>query len=250
MANISNAFGEITINANSIDAIKNFIILQREFNKHKDYQTELATFILSDSGLEEDITDYATTTANSQFIYEDKFTASSRWNFENNVKHFLDAFEISNDDSNELKILKEACRKESYHIRFDITDEESGCQLLRTAVATIDYNPKQNIKNYTYEVITSYDYTVENLITLGVYNDDEILSPTYVINHYDDVIYDENNALDNLLMTYKEDILKLLASHPYPNGIYYSLEDLIDDYKELKDFLNKKKDIIKSSYKK
>lgn len=108
-------------------------------------------------------------------------------------------------------------------------------------MATIDYNPKQNIKNYTYEVITSYDYTVENLITLGVYNDDEILSPTYVINHYDDVIYDENNALDNLLMTYKEDILKLLASHPYPNGIYYSLEDLIDDYKELKDFLNKKR---------
>lgn len=108
MANISNAFGEITINANSIDAIKNFIILQREFNKHKDYQTELATFILSDSGLEEDITDYTTTTANSQFIYEDKFTASSRWNFENNVKHFLDALEISNDDSNELRILKKA----------------------------------------------------------------------------------------------------------------------------------------------
>ena len=158
MANISSAFGQITIKAKSIEAIKNLIILQKEFEKTSEYETNLNSFDLNEYQLEKDIFENAIQTSDGYFIYEDNFNAYGRWSFESNVRRFLDSLEFEDNDSEEIKKLKEQCQKEKYEIQFDINDEESGCQFICTAIASIHYEPEKDIKDYTYDVTTDYDF--------------------------------------------------------------------------------------------
>ena len=240
MANISSAFGQIIIKAKSLEAIKNLIILQEEFERNAHYETNLNSFDLNEYQLEKDIVENAIQTSDGYFIYEDNFNASGRWSFESNVQWFLDSLEFSDEDSEEIKKLKEKCQKEEYAIQFDINDEESGSQFIVSAFATIDYDPKNDIKDYTYDVIADYDYTVENLIKLGFYDEGEILSPSYLINNYDNYFTDEYDKNDAIFMSNKDEIVKLLKDHPYPSSIYYDLDELVIDHKKLEEFLVEK----------
>lgn len=240
MANISSAFGQIVIKAKSTEAIKNLIILQEEFERNSHYETELSAFHLNEYELGKDIIENAIETKDGYFIYEDNFTASGRWSFKSNVKWFLDSLEFEENDSEEIRKLKEQCQKEEYAIQFDINDEESGSQFIVSAVATIDYNPEQNIKDYTYDITTDYDYTVENLINLGFYEDGEILSPSYLIDNYDTYFTDEYDKTDAIFIENKDEIVKLLKDHSYPSSIYYDLDELVIDHTPLEEFLVEK----------
>lgn len=240
MANISSAFGQIIIKAKSLEAIKNLIILQEEFERNSHYETNLNSFDLNEYQLEKDIVENAIQTSDGYFIYEDNFNASGRWSFESNVRWFLDSLEFSDEDSEEIKKLKEQCQKEKYEIQFDINDEESGCQFIVSAFATLDYDPKNDIKDYTYDVIADYDYTVENLIKLDFYENGEILSPSYLINNYDTYFTDEYDKNDAIFIDNKDEIVKLLKSHPYQTSIYYDLDELVIDHTPLEEFLVEK----------
>ena len=240
MANISSAFGQITIKAKSTEAIKNLIILQEEFERTSHYETNLNSFDLNEYQLEKDIVDNTIQTSDDYFIYEDNFNASGQWSFESNVRWFLDSLEFSDEDSEEIKKLKEQCQKEKYEIQFDINDEESGCQFICTAIASIHYDPEKDIKDYTYDVIADYDYTVENLIKLGFYDESEILSPSYLIDHYDTYFTDEYDKNDAIFIYNKDEILPLLKSHPYQTSIYYDLDELVIDHTPLEEFLVEK----------
>ena len=240
MANLSSAFGQITIKAKSIEAIKNLIILQKEFEKNSCYETNLNSFYLNEHQLEKDIIENAIQTGDDYFIYNDDFTATGRWSFESNVRWFLDSLEISDEDSEQIKQLKEKCQNEFYEISFDINDEESGCQFIQSAVATIDYDPITKERDYTYDVTTNYDYTVDNLIKLGFYDDSDILSAEWLINNYNNYFYNENDKNDKIFIKNKTEIVDLLKKHPYKDCVYYDLEDLIVDHEELETFLNQK----------
>lgn len=240
MANISNAFGQITIKAKSIEAIKNLIILQKEFEKTSCYETNLDSFKLNNHQLEKDIKDNALHTDNNYFIYDDNFNATGRWSFESNVSWFLDSLEFEDSDSEELRKLKEQCKKQKYEIHFDINDEENGCQFIVSAIASIHYDPKKDVKDYTYDITTDYDYTVENLINLGFYEDGEILSPSYLIDNYDTYFTDEYHKTDAIFIENKDKILPLLKSHPYQTSIYYDLDELVIDHTPLEEFLVEK----------
>ena len=237
MANLSSAVGQITIKAKSIEAIKNLIILQREFEDKNYYQTELDSFKLNEIQLEKDI-DERVFHEKNYFIYDDTFTASGRWSFESNVKCFLNSLEFDKDDSEQLRKLKEKCQKETYEIQFDINDEECGNQVLYTAIASIHYNPNEGIKDYTYDITENYDYTVENLIGLDFYEEGDIVSASYLINNYD--LYFTQKYDDAIFIQNKDAILQLLKSHPYPENVYYDLDELISDQEELKKYLEEK----------
>lgn len=187
MANLSSAFGQITIKARSIEAIKNLIILQKEFEKTSCYETNLNSFYLNENEFNKQIKEHSIQTGDNYFVYKDDFTATGRWSFESNVRWFLDSLEFSDEDSEQTKQLKEKCQNEFYEISFDINDEESGCQFIQSAVATIDYDPIEKEKDYTYDITTDYDYTVDNLIKLGFYNDGDIKknsqNPRYIYCH-------------------------------------------------------------------
>lgn len=111
MANMSNAFGQITIKAKSLEAIKNLIILQKEFEKTSEYETNLNSFNLNEYQLEKDIFENAIQTSDNHFIYEDNFNAYGRWSFESNVRCFLDSLEFEDNDSEEIKKLKKTMSK-------------------------------------------------------------------------------------------------------------------------------------------
>ena len=81
MANISSAFGQISIKAKSLEAIKNLIVLQEEFELNAHYETNLNSFDLNEYQLEKDINENAIKTSDGYFIYEDNFNASGRWSF-------------------------------------------------------------------------------------------------------------------------------------------------------------------------
>lgn len=237
MANLSSAFGQISIKAKSIEATKNLIILQREFEDKNYYQTELDSFKLNEIQLEKDINERAFHEKN-YFIYDDNFTASGRWSFESNVKCFLNSLEFNTNDSEQIRKLKEKCQKESYEIHFDINDEEGGNQVLCTAIASIYYDPNQYVKNYTYDVTENYDYTVENLIGLDFYEEGDIVSASYLIDNYD--LYFTQEYDNAIFIENKDAILQLLKSHPYPESVYYDLDELISDHEELKKYLEEK----------
>lgn len=240
MANLSSAFGQITIKAKSIKAIENLIILQKEFEKTSCYETNLNSFYLNKNELNKQIKEHSIQTDNDYFIYKDDFTATGRWTFQSNVRWFLDSLEFSDTDSEQIKQLKEKCQNEFYKIHFDINDEESGCQFIVSAVATINYDPITKEQDYTYDIITDYDYTVENLIKLGFYDDGNILSAEWLIDNYNNYFYYENNKTDKLFIDNKTEIVNLLKEHPYRDCVYYDLNDLIVDHKELETFLNQK----------
>lgn len=239
MANLSSAFGQISIKAKSIEAIKNLIILQREFEDKNYYQTELDSFKLNEIQLEKDIDERAFHEKN-YFIYDDTFTASGRWSFESNVECFLNSLEFNTNDSEQLRKLKEKCQKEPYKIHFDINDEEGGNQVLCTAIASIYYDPNQDVKNYTYDITENYDYTVENLISLDFYEEGDIVSASYLIDNYDTYFTDKYNHIYAIFIENKEEIIKLLKSHPYPDSIYYDLDELIVEHTPLENFLIEK----------
>lgn len=241
MANLSSAFGQITIKAKSIEAIKNLIILQREFEKTSCYETNLNSFYLNENELNKQIKEHSIQTGDDYFVYKDDFTATGRWSFESNVRWFLDSLEFSDADSEQTRQLKEKCQNEFYEIHFDINDEESGCQFIQSAVATINYDPIEKEKDYTYDVTTDYDYTIDNLIKLGFYDDGDILSADWLIDNYNNYFYAEDNEIDKLFINNKTEIVDLLKKHPYRNCVYYDLEDLIVDHKELETFLNQKR---------
>ena len=240
MANLSSAFGQITIKAKSIEAIKNLIILQKEFEKTSCYETNLNSFDLNKKQLEKDIVENAIQTDDDYFIYKDNFTATGRWSFESNVSWFLNSLEFLENDSEEIRKLKEKCQKEEYEIDFEINDEEPGCQFIVSAIASIDYDPSQNLKDYTYDITADYDHTVENLIKLGFYDNGDILSADYLINNYNKYFTDEYDAIDKIFMDHKNKIVKLLKSHPYKDCVYYELDELIEDHDQLKEFLVEK----------
>ena len=106
MANLSSAFGQITIKAKSIEAIKNLIILQKEFEKTSCYETNLNSFYLNENELNKQIKEHSIQTGDDYFIYKDDFTAIGRWSFESNVSGFLDSLEYSYTDSEQIKQLK------------------------------------------------------------------------------------------------------------------------------------------------
>lgn len=241
MANLSSAFGQITIKAKSIEAIKNLIILQNEFEKTSCYETNLNSFHLNENELNKQIKEHSIQTGDDYFIYKDDFTATGLWSFESNVRWFLDSLEFSDADSEQTRQLKEKCQNEFYEIHFDINDEEFGCQFIQSAVAIIDYDPIKKEKDYTYDVTTDYDYTVDNLIKLGFYDDGDILSADWLIDNYNNYFYEENDEIDKLFIDNKTEIVDLLKKHPYRNCVYYDLEDLIVDQKELETFLNQKR---------
>ncbi len=240
MANISSAFRQIIIKAKSLEAIKNLIILQKEFEKTSEYETNLNSFDLNEYQLKKDIFENVIQTSDDHFIYEDNFNAYGRWSFESNVRCFLDSLEFEDNDSEEIRKLKEQCQKEKYEIQFDINDEESGCQFICTAIASIHYDPEKDIKDYTYDVTTDYDYTVENLIKLGFYDEGDILSPSYLIDNYDNYFSEEYGKNDIIFIENKNQILQLLKSHPYQTSIYYDLNELVIDHTPLEEFLVEK----------
>jgi len=66
------------------------------------------------------------------------------------------------------------------------------------------------------------------------------LSASYLINNYDTYFTDEYDKNDAIFIDNKDEIVKLLKSHPYQTSIYYDLDELVIDHTPLEEFLVEK----------
>ena len=237
MANLSNADGTITIKAKSTDAIYNLLLAQRYADAQYEYRTELTSSNLNTTELKSDIKNISFTNQENLKVYTDTFYGIGRWSFECNVNWFMDCLELDSHDPDYIKEAKLKAQNEYYLIKFEIKDEECGCEMLYEANATIEYNPETKKSNISYDIIQEYDYTRDNLIKLGFYTKDEIYSINDVIENFDDYTdywgYDEE-----LIINHKQDIINILKILPNKDYPYTELYELIESHPLLDDLFD------------
>ena len=237
MANLSNADGTITIKAKSTDAIYNLLLAQRYAEAEYEYRTELTSSNLSATKLKSDIENISFTNQENLKVYTDTFYGIGRWSFENNVNWFMDCLEPDSSDPDDIKEAKAKAQNEYYHIKFDIKDEEPGCQILYEATADIEYNPETKKSNISYDITQEYDYSRDNLIKLGFYTEDEIYSVNDVINNFDNYTdywgYDEK-----IIINHKQDIIDILKTLPDKDYPYFDLYEIIEYNLKLEELFN------------
>ena len=212
MANRSDVFGTFSITGSSKKSIETLLKLKDIFEKDADYSTNL------------DLDGYS-----SENIATGSFTAAGRWSFKSNVEWFFDCIDIHSEDD-EVATLSKEIFDETFEIKFDFIDSESGSNFVHSGLASATYNAGD--KETTYDICNSGDYTVENLIDYGVYEFGEVVSVQWLIDNYDE--YFKNKEL---YIKYKEKILEILNSCDFKESVYDGFEDLVVEYPTLEEFL-------------
>lgn len=212
MANRSDVFGTFSITGSSKKSIETLLKLKDIFEKDADYSTNL------------DLDGYS-----SENTATGSFTAAGRWSFKSNVEWFFDCIDIHSEDD-EVATLSKEIFDETFEIKFDFIDSESGSNFVHSGLASATYNAGD--KETTYDICNSGDYTVENLIDYGVYEFGEVVSVQWLIDNYDE--YFKNKEL---YIKYKEKILEILNSCDFKESVYDEFEDLVVEYPTLEEFL-------------
>lgn len=173
MANLSSAFGEVTISSPNIYVIDALLMLIDREVGHCAYYTDIDSECIS----------FEQTDENN--IKTFKFTGVGRWQFSSNINCFYDWVLLSLDKE-ERNIVDDVLflklKQNDWSINFDFVDEESGCSVLYKSSITIEHNKTQDLNSIT--VFThseeDYDYNVVNLIKLCDYDLD---SCEWLIDH-------------------------------------------------------------------
>lgn len=150
MANISSAFGTITITAEG--KAKKLEWLIKETIGTAYYYTELGD-------LEGD-----------KDKLEGNFCGCGRWAFTTNCEMFYEwiKHDVENSDRQEVKEVWEELNDSDWEVMFDFKDEEGGMGVLYTAVCSVKHTKGSNTTEYNVYEIKDYDYAPENLVDLGV----------------------------------------------------------------------------------
>lgn len=205
MANISYAFGNVTVTSDTLDSVYRFLELQKESEKDAYYNTTLdedSMAVVDDSSVSVD------------------FTASGRWSFYNNIGWFFSCLKGTDLENTTFSAV------------FSYTDEEAGVGLLCESAVTTQWENGQSTIVHDYH--TDYDYTAQNLINLGFYDNFEIFDRDYVLDNKDYIL----KNLDRFDLS-EEDKTYVLSGEFFKTleaeedaSTYYSLEELIDAYRE------------------
>lgn len=230
MANISCAYGYITLTTATKEDLKDFLFLHVLSEKNAYYDTtiegitnlqptiedyEYLDVLIDEQKDEETLTD---TTYQVTF----SFHANGRWNFENNLNWFFDCLEKDYDDD-AINALRNNLKTQTIKAFFDYTDEEQGCGFIVDKEVLLTYNKGHVTKDV--QNSNEYDYTVQNLIDKEIYDPYEVVSEHYLKDHYDDFVnhwQNEDPGFAQFLKDHKKDI--------YPNltddeQVYY-----VDDF--------------------
>lgn len=226
MANISNAFGTVTLTTDTKETLYNFLLLHKEFEKDSYYYTEFDTDKNSENELK-DLIENNTIEENNQVSYTTTFIALGRWSFESNVRWLMDT--IKNDyNTSTASELRDKIKQHEITITFQFTDAEQGCDFIGTGTASATWDGET--ATYGYDVDTSLPYTVENCLEYEIYDEGEIVSINYLINHFDDFFSSKH---DKMYRDNKEKIIEVLKTLDYRDSVYYDIDELISDYEDL-----------------
>lgn len=219
MANISSAFGSVMIQAQTPELIKKLLQLHEASERTAYYDTTI------DFDEKEFDTKIYKVPNEDKYAYESYFSANGRWTFESNVKWFFSPLKGNYDeefekDNAKLIQLKNEIKEHDFEVIFKFTDSESGC----------DFIHKGEAIDVQYNIIESHDYTVEALLDCEIYDEGEVLSVQYILDHYDDIF-----------MKYRNKFIELLEELPYKDTVLYEFDELYDQYTEFNDLVDELK---------
>lgn len=238
MANISSAFGQVTIQAPSPELLKKLLIVQSEFEKDAHYDT---TIDYNKNELDEQIHKLP-----NENVYEfsTTFAANGRWSFESNVTWFFDLLKYPDKipvtptpEESEIIELKKELRDYNFTVIFNFTDSESGCDFIEKGIATVTWNAAEQKSHVDYNIHESHNYTVEALIDCGIYDKGEVMSVQTLIDDYDEIVKNE----DPIFLKYRNKFMELLLELPYKDTILYEFYEMYDLYSEFDDLVNELK---------
>ena len=162
MANISNAFGTITIRVGATDKdeqkrlIKNFFVLFDNVMSSKTacYFTDVESW---DYDEDED-----------GLCGTGNFIGCGRWSYEANCRYTFDWLKQGVENKPKLQEMLDEINKYNWTISYDFTDEEGGCEVLYEMACDIEHRAGEDkaYQNVRYE--EDYDYNAENLVKLNI----------------------------------------------------------------------------------
>lgn len=179
MANISSAYGTVTINTGDLNDLATFLYLQQKSNQNAYYDTTLKLEYDKINTLEK-IQEYVN---NYHHKIEDQcyislsFTALGRWTFANNTEWFFESVFEQTDT------LVDTIKTKAFNATFDFLEEEGGVGFIADSSIDIEWEPSKQ-KQYTLDDQTiEYDYTAENLIKFDFYEPGNVWDSDYILKH-------------------------------------------------------------------
>lgn len=236
MANISSAFGTVLIQAQTPELIKKLLQLHEASEKKAYYDTTI------DFDEKEFDTKIYKVPNEDEYAYESYFSASGRWTFESNLNWFFSPLKGNYDeefkqDDEKLIQLKNQIKEHDFTVIFKFTDSESGCDFIHKGIATLEWSASEQTDTVQYDIIESYNYTVESLLDCEIYDEGDVLSVQYILDNYDEVMRNE----DPIFMKYRNKFIELLDELPYKDTVLYEFDELYDQYTEFNDLVDELK---------
>lgn len=224
MANISSGYGTATIYAKNLREIAELAYLQYLGEKKSYYYTsfteidELGWCILDSD--ENTLSDKLMAICEKLHIDTSKISGcsicaefnldfSGRWTFSNNIDWFFNhAFNLNNlhNYNDEINQLIDRAKQRTYYVGFNFTEEESGIGFIQEGSVVIKWDGKCQKQTIESEEYHEHEYSAENLIKFGIYDEGDVWDTEYIIEN-PKTFYNELKA--GILNDYYQDLIEI-----------------------------------------
>lgn len=257
MANLSTAFGTVTITAKTTDILAQFLSLHLKSEEFVGYDTTLTD--INKLNIKE-VQQYVKTNSYpskpepNYYSIDLTFSGTGKWSFISNINWFFSC--LKNFDKHDYSLkrnnvepiyleIAQSLSKERLTANWHVTDSESGCDFISVYDMEITWNPeKQEQVTLSEKDEISTDYTAENLIEYDFCDQGEVWDIQYVRDNYDyfiECLKQENTDFDADYKTIVENILaqpdkfKEFINKPDYNvsTVWYDISEILLDELEL-----------------
>lgn len=238
MANMSDAFGNITIYAASVDVLIDLIQCHLKYKEDAYYSTSLELFEnVSPENRTEIIKivekNYELDSTTHDAVLVSDFTATGRWSFKSNIRWF---FGCLTEDYSKYPYIGEAqsrAKATDITVEFDFTDGESGSDFIQDGETSINWDAKNQKQVENSDTTETVSYTVQNLLDYNFYDFGEVVSSKWLLTHFDEYVDRVcNDDEKEVFKTFKDRILALLKEHETSEEAFDDSEDIYDSFED------------------
>ena len=256
MANLSTAFGTVTITAKDPNILAQFLSLHLISEEYAYYGTTLNVNGLDIKEVQQYVktNSYPSKPEPNYYSIDLTFSGTGRWSFISNINWFFSCLKNLDEHDHPLKRndidpfyleMAQLLSKERLTANWHVTDSESGYDFISVYDMEITWNPEKQEQvtlSETDEIST--DYTAENLIEYEFYDKGEVWDIQYIRDNYDyfiECLKQENTDFDADYKTIVENILaqpdkfKEFINKPDYNvsTVWYDISEILLDELEL-----------------
>lgn len=218
MANISSAYGTVTIVADSDQAIQDLLSLHELTEEGAYYQTEFESDCCASFELN------ATETEDGKRSLMMDFTGDGRWDITSNFARFWDTLFSENNE------LTTKVKQNSYTVQFDYFDEEAGCEFIAEGTYMTQWDAETQKSSLISDESETYPYTAANLIRFGFA--DEAYDSESILDDWDNFVSElyDGSELKAIAEKQPETLKQMIEDRQLP--VLYDPNDLIDYFND------------------